>query len=115
MQLPSNVEVYKDEQGWWAYAHDGTTRFWNGDPLGPFPSEGYAKAAIQQNWDELNGIPYDDSKVYEYTCTLQRADGSTYDDLLSAVSDTHAFEEAMYEFDDECIAVKRGEFLYNND
>jgi len=54
-------------------------------------------------------------KVYEYTCTLMRPDGSTYNEVLVGVSDEHAHEEAMHEFEHICIAVKRGEFLYNND
>ena len=54
-------------------------------------------------------------KIYNYTVTIKAPDGTISDWHIDAVDDGHAFEEASYEFEGECIAVKRGEFMYFNE
>lgn len=53
--------------------------------------------------------------VYEYTITVKKDDGTTAKEVLVAVDDEHAREEASYECEGEIIAVERGKFLYKND
>ena len=57
----------------------------------------------------------DGSSVYEYTCLIARPDGSLAAETLGALDAGHAFEEASYECDGTCIAVRRGSYLHDND
>lgn len=54
-----------------------------------------------------------DGPVHEYEC-LMLTDGNLTVQSLSAMSTSHAFEEASYEFEGRCLAARRGEFLHNN-
>lgn len=81
--------------------------------VGPFNTEDDAKAfcGIHKGRCHIEELT---QCVYEYTITLQRADGSKYKDCLSGTDDEHAFEEASYEFEDVCVDVERGEPLGAN-
>lgn len=57
----------------------------------------------------------DGFKVFEYDCLVIGANGNGEIQSLVAVSAGHAFEEASYEFDGNCVAVRRGQYLYDNE
>jgi len=52
--------------------------------------------------------------VYEYACLILKPDTTLEIQTLSCVSTSHAFEEAGYECEGKCLAVKRGAYLHAN-
>lgn len=57
----------------------------------------------------------DGNKVFEYQCLVIGGDGNGAVEVLAATDTSHAFTEAWYCFDGKCVAVRRGEYLYQND
>jgi len=57
----------------------------------------------------------DGSKVWEYECLQLLDDGSLQTETLAGMSTGHAFEEASYEHEGKTLAVRRGNYLYEND
>ena len=56
----------------------------------------------------------DGEKVWEYECLQLREDGTFVIETLAGMSTDHAFEEASYEHEGTCVAVRRGAYLYDN-
>ena len=55
----------------------------------------------------------DGDKLFEYEC-LMLNEGQFTVQTLSGQSTGHAFEEASYEFEGQCLAARRGEYLGDN-
>jgi hypothetical protein len=60
-----------------------------------------------RNCKEADNEPDDEDDEIEYQCLIIGPDGNGFYGTLVATCVDHAFEEASYEFDGECVAVRR--------